>query len=154
MAHNWDEFNRFESKYMPDYGDGDTMAAQAETALNKLVYRWYNDGDVYDNQHGMAGWANDISGSANWLANHFPGAKQILDRIYDIGSDEGEYEDILYDLCCLIHDTPNLLDSLNNIPKIGNAYSDEGPYKFEYYEEEEEYWEEEEETFDEEEEDD
>lgn len=81
MAHDWNDFDRFESKYMPDYGDGDTMASQAETALNKLVYKWYNDGDVYDNQHGMAGWANDISGSANWLANHFPGAKAILDRI-------------------------------------------------------------------------
>ena len=138
MAHYWNDFDRFESKYMPDYGDGDTMASQAETALNKLVYKWYNDGDVYDNHYGMAGWANDISGSANWLANHFPGAKAILDRIYDIGCDDGGYEDILYDLCCLIHDTPNLLDSLNSIPKIGSAYDDEGPYKFEFYDEDEE----------------
>ena len=135
MAHDWSDFDRFESKYMPVYGDGDTMASQAETALNKLVYKWYNDGDVYDNRYGMEGWANDISGSANWLANHFPGAKKILDRIYDIGCDEGKYEDILHDLCCLIYDTPNLLDSLNNIPRIGDAYSEEGPYKFEYWDE-------------------
>lgn len=115
------------------------MASQADTALSKLVYKWFNDGDVYDNQHGMSGWCNDISGSANWLANHFPGAKEILDRIYTIGCDSLAYEDILYDLCCLVYDTPNLLDSLNNIPKIGCAYSEKGPYKFVEYEDEEDY---------------
>ena len=140
MGHNWDDFNRFEEKYMPPMGDGDTMASQAETALCKLVYKWYNDGDVYDNRYGMSGWFNDISGSANWLANHFPGAKAILDRIRTIGCDSLAYEDILYDLCCLVHDTPGLLESLNNIPKIGCAYSDKGPYEFEDYDEEEECW--------------
>ena len=138
MAHDWNDFDRFETKYMPDEDDGNTLASQAETALNRLVYRWFNDGDVYDNQHGMTGFGNDISGSANWLANHFPGAKQILDRIYDIGSDEDKYEDILYDISCLVYDTPNLLDSLNNIPKIGCAYSEDGPYKSEYWDEDEE----------------
>lgn len=128
---------------MPPVGDGDTMASQAETAICKLVYRWFNDGDVYDNQYGMTGWWNNISGSANWLANHFPGAKAILDRIQEIGNDEDAYTDILYDICRLIYDTPNLLDNLNALPKIGSAYDDPGPYKIVEMDENEYEWEEE-----------
>ena len=138
MAHEWNDFYRFKPKYMPAYGDGDTMASQTETAISKLVSKWFNDGDVFDNHYGMSGWCNDISGSANWLATNFPGASTILDRIHYIGSDEGKYEDILYDLCCLIFDTPNLLDSMNNIPKVSSAYKCDGPYSFEEFDEEDE----------------
>ena len=38
-------------KYLPDEGEGKTMATQAVTAMCKIVYRWYNDGDVFDNTY-------------------------------------------------------------------------------------------------------
>ena len=46
---DWGYFNKFEDtidKYMPSSGEGETMASQIATAINKLVYKWYNDGDV------------------------------------------------------------------------------------------------------------
>ena len=132
MAHNWDDFLKpeWETRCMPDYGDGDTMASQAETALCKLVFKWFNDGDVYDNRYGMSGWANDISGSANWLAKNLPRAAEILRRICEIGGKKDKYTDILYDLCVLIYDTPGLLEALNHLPKIGDAYNEDGEFEF------------------------
>ena len=68
---SWDYYNKFKDineKYLPDEGEGDTLASQIVTAINKLVYKWYNDGDVFDNVNsGLQGWANDLSSYANWL---------------------------------------------------------------------------------------
>lgn len=39
--------------YLPDRGEGKTKATQIVTAVNKLIYKWFNDGDVYDNTYHM-----------------------------------------------------------------------------------------------------
>ena len=105
MAVNWVYFDRFEkvtSNYLPDYGEGDTVASQAVTAVMKLVYKWYNDGDVFDNTKYLEGWANDLSSYANWLYNHTDRAK-MLENIFVI-STESEYEDLLKELADSILD--------------------------------------------------
>ena len=47
----FDEFDGICDQYLPSRGEGDTMAEQIVTAINKLIYRWFNDGDVYDNSY-------------------------------------------------------------------------------------------------------
>lgn len=114
--------------YLPRHGDGDSMASQAATAVSKLDYRWFNDGDVFDNvRGGMEGWANDISGSANWLYNYVPETKDILDRIDDC-YDEDSYTELLYDLTKTVDE---IIPDLKDQPKVGDAYNEEGPFKFE-----------------------
>lgn len=129
-SHDWDEFSKDfpnSDEYLPSRGDGDSMGTQASTALCKLVYKWFNDGDVYDNTHGMDGWANDISGCANWLWTNIPETREVLERIEDIGDDEDAYVDILYDLCAIVDPMiPSLLDR----EKKGDAYNGRGPFKF------------------------
>ena len=61
------EFKAINSEYLPARGEGETKATQIVTAVNKLVYKWYNDGDVFDNTGALSGWANDLSSYANWL---------------------------------------------------------------------------------------
>ena len=137
-----DEQNALQDNYLPPQGDGDTQATQAVTALCKLVYRWYNDGDIYDNHYSMQGWANDISGSANWLYKHIPATQPILEEIYDVVSDDG-YELILRDLTNVVLDA-QLLSELDQLPKDGDAYMEDGPFSFDenlYEDEEEEYYE-------------
>lgn len=54
MSVDWGYFDKFEwadEKYLPCRGEGETKATQIVTAINKLVYKWYNDGDVFDNTH-------------------------------------------------------------------------------------------------------
>lgn len=156
MARNWDDYREFErviDTYMPSRGEGDTKASQLVTAINKLVYKWYNDGDVYDNTGPLTGWANDLSSYANWIYRYIPRSRKILDRVYECYN-ESDYEDLLWDLSNAFLDLEDV-ENLANESKVGSIYDCEGPYEFreedededaEY--EEEEMWEDEEEDED------
>lgn len=94
---NWNYFDKFDTvteKYLPAFGQGDNMATQAVAAMCKLIYKWYNDGDIYDttNSH-IDGWANDLSSYANWLHKHTCIADE-LEGIYTADSDN-DYEHLL-----------------------------------------------------------
>lgn len=133
-----EEFKAINAKYLPDCGEGESIATQIVTAVNKLVYKWYNDGDVYDNTGALSGWANDLSSYANWLRAH-TNAKDILDRIYDCRN-EGDYEDLLKALADRILDDEDL-EMEAQIKKSGSIYDAKGPYRFEeVYDEEGEEW--------------
>ena len=138
---DWSYFNKFESisdKYLPSYGEGETKASQIVTAVTKLVYKWYNDGDVYDNTGSMTGWANDLSSYANWLRK-YTDAAGILDRIQDCWNN-GQYEDLLKALADKLLDDEDLEQAAKQ-KKIDSIYKAEGPYRFEerYDDDEEEY---------------
>ena len=128
----WDYFNKFRNitnKYMSSQGEGETIASQIVTAVNKLIYKWYNDGDVYDNSnYNLQGWANDLSSYANWLANNVDGAKDILDRIFN-ASNNDDYEQILKDLADECLDS-NVLEGYSSEPKSGSIYDCDGDYTF------------------------
>lgn len=135
---DWSYFNKFEwadDKYLPARGEGETMATQAVTAVAKLVYKWYNDGDVYDNTHFLSGWANDLSSYANWLRMYVPGAARILDGISGCYLDS-DYEALLADLCEFV-ETEEKLAELDKKEKSGTIYKCSGPYKFIEYDDEE-----------------
>lgn len=138
---DWSYYNKFKNildKYMSNSGEGETMASQIVTAINKLIYKWYNDGDVYDNVNsGMQGWANDLSDYANWLDKYCKPASQILDSIYNCSNDD-EYENILKALAdkCL---DEKYLSTMEEKPKQGSIYDCEGQYEFSEYNEEDDY---------------
>lgn len=143
---DWEYFNKFraiDEKYLPDRGQGDTMATQIVTATTKLVYKWYNDGDVYDNTGAMHGWCNDLSSYANWLYTYVPVTRTILDRIKDCHND-GEYEHILKDLVDITNDEGFLFPH-TLVPAAGDIYECDGPFVFEDYTEDDEDYDEEEE---------
>lgn len=127
---DWSYFDKFKGiidKYMPAMGEGDTMASQAVTAVNKLVYKWYNDGDVFDNTYNLNGWANDLSSYANWLAKYAQGAEDILNGITTLKSGE-KYEELLAELADLIL-TEDYLEKLPT-EKQGSIYDCEGAYRY------------------------
>lgn len=128
---SWDEFDRFEpiiGKYMPPSGEGETMASQICTAVNKLVYKWYNDGDVYDNTGALDGWGNDLSSFANWL-NEYAGGDGVMELIFEC-SNIGKYEDLLYQIAETFLDE-TYLEHMNGIPADGTIYKCDGPFRFE-----------------------
>ena len=143
MAVSWDYYDKFETlvdKYMPPRGEGETKATQIVTAVNKLVYKWYNDGDVFDNTYHLEGWANDLSDYANWLYEHTNAeVRNILDKISSCLWNE-EYEDLLKEL------TDELLEEeylyiQNKFDKVDSIYTCEGKFKFEEsYDDEDDYW--------------
>lgn len=116
-------------QYLPDHGEGDTMATQAVTAVCKIVYRYYNDGDVFDNNYGLKGWANDLSSYANWLDENIPEAAPILAKIQEIGKDEAKYTILLHDLVTAVIN-PETLEKYAAQPSTGSVYDCDGPYEF------------------------
>lgn len=135
----FDKFGEVEDEYLPLEGEGDNFATQIVTAITKLIYKWYNDGDVYDNHYMLPGWANDLSSYANWLAKYVDGAKEILDQI------ENAYEDTYSDILKELADsymTKEFLEQASKSEKQGTIYECDGPYNFD-----EDYWDDEEEDY-------
>ena len=135
MAVNWNYFDKYEAitdKYLPASGEGETVATQIVTAVSKLIYKWYNDGDVYDNTGAMEGWCNDVSSYANWLWKNTH-ADVILDRIESC-CDEGDYEYILKELADELLNE-KYLKAMDKQVKDGSIYECEGPFRFEEIEE-------------------
>ena len=141
MAVDWSYYDKFEDlidKYMPMSGEGETKASQTVTAVNKLVYKYYNDGDVFDNTHYLSGWANDLSSYANWLYYHTD-TREILDKIVHCMTDE-DYEDLLKELADKLFDEDYLKEQ-DKIEKVETIYNCIGKFKFvEEDEDEEEYY--------------
>lgn len=130
MSVDWGYYDKFDSvleKYLPAMGEGETMATQIVTAVCKLVYKWYNDGDVFDNTSWLDGWCNDLSNYANWI-DFYTEAGDILKKVYDCYSD-GEYEDLLKELTDMLFDE-EYLEAQNQMPKQGSIYKASGRFKF------------------------
>lgn len=127
----WDYYDKYketDQKYLPPEGEGDNMATQIVTATTKLVYKWYNDGDVFDNTYHLEGWANDLSSYANWLEKHVPQAKPILACIAHAETN-GQYENLLKQLVDATNDK-DFLNEQEKLPKQGTIYDCDGPYEF------------------------
>ena len=141
MAVDWGYYDKFEplfDMYLPERGEGETKATQIVTAVCKLVYKWYNDGDVFDNSYVLEGWSNDLSDYANWLWEHTD-ADEILDKIF-ICYNNSDYEDLLKELTDKMLDT-EFLEKMNKDKKIGTIYKCEGKFQFvEVYDEDDEYY--------------
>lgn len=129
-----EDFSNMASKYMPREGQGTTKASQIVTAVNRLIFKWYNDGDVYDNTYYLEGWENDLSSQANWLHTYCKpdtdceGIPDVLRLVFHAQT-EDDYEGILEQLAgiCLV---PGYLDQQNMLPAEGSIYDADGPYEF------------------------
>ena len=140
MATDWGYFDKFETlidKYMPSRGEGETVASQIVTAVNKLIYKWYNDGDVFDNTHHLEGWANDLSSYANWLYENTKDAWKILNKINDCLTGS-EYEDLLQELADKLLNEEYLAEQ-SKVAKVGTIYDCDGKFKYEEWDDEEDY---------------
>ena len=140
MAVDWgyyDKFDALSDKYLPMRGEGETKATQIVTAVSKLIYKWYNDGDVFDNTYTLEGWANDLSDYANWLYEHTD-TDTILAKIANCFT-HSDYEDLLKELADNLLDEEYLAKQ-NEVEKVGTIYECDGIFRYvEFEEEEEEY---------------
>jgi hypothetical protein len=139
MAVDWGYYDKFDGlmdKYLPPSGEGETKATQIVTAVCKLVYKWYNDGDVYDNSYVLEGWANDLSSYANWLWEHTE-ANELLENIFNC-INNSDYEDLLKKLSDMLLDESFLAEQ-NEVEKVGTIYRCDGAFKYvEHYDDDDE----------------
>lgn len=131
-ALTWDSFSsqegdKIEREYLPYHGEGDNMMSQAVTASTKLIYKWFNDGDIFDTTSGLEMGFNDLSSYANWLYKYIPEVKNILDKVYEAYI-EKDYTELLYDLYQTIY-TEKMADKYSSKNAIGSIYECDGPFE-------------------------
>lgn len=133
MSVEWSYFDKFSEitdKYLPSEGEGETKATQIVTAICKLVYKYYNDGDIFDNTYELVNYGNDLSSYANWLDAYTDEAGAILDQIRTFEFDcESCYEDLLQELADTMLDEVYLV-YMHKIPKVGSIYTCSGRFKY------------------------
>lgn len=141
MGVSWNYFDKFDNitdKYLPNMGEGNTKATQIVTAVTKLVYKYYNDGDIFDNTYYLDGWGNDLSSYANWLDKFTEESSEILHKINNCLY-EDDYEYLLKHLADTLLDE-HYLSEQDKIKKVGSIYDCKGSFKFEYTCDDDEYY--------------
>ena len=136
----YNKYHDVVDKYMPNYGEGETRASQTVTAMNRIVYKWYNDGDVFDNHwkyENYDGWANDLSPEGNWLYSFGPRQLAYIMPDVNLCESEEDYEDILKMMCDICFDEDEL-KNLDELAKEDSIYTfSGGPFSCEYEDEDE-----------------
>ena len=128
MTKEWKDFDKFGEvldKYLPRKGEGATMASQLSAALSKIVYRWFNDGDVYDDTT-MTGWGEDLSSYANWIYRYIPEVGPVLRKVHACFTDE-DYTNLLYNVSTRISKIIDF-ELLDTMEARGSIYDCDGPF--------------------------
>ena len=126
------EFDAWYDKYVPAYGNCETLAGEIIRAINRLVYRYYNDGDTVDDYCGNE--YNHNRACDNFLCSHVKGYVTLG------GIDEFDFEDAVCNRLRFIYDylkaNPQLFETPNTGDCVANA-----PYEpWEDDNDEEEEW--------------
>ena len=123
-----EEYSKVLQKYVSASGEGDTIASQVATAVNRILGRFLNDGDTI--------WSDSLCNEADWLyENAGSEVSHMIDSINGYtfaGSstvergDEGIYAEWLgklLDYVCY----SGLLENLADDPATGSIYDCFGP---------------------------
>ena len=124
------KFDELCDKYVPINGNADTLGGEIVRAINRIVYRYYNDGDTVDRYCGNE--YNHLRACDTFLKTYCP-AYHSLSSINEL-----EYEKNLCDRLKKVLDyliaNPNVFEIPNSTDCIANA-----PYEPWEYDDEEDY---------------
>ncbi len=87
-------------KLVPGQGDAETVEGEMLRAINRIVYRFYNDGDKY-----FEGYGTETAGPAHsFLINANHPLKSAMIKLFDEPSGDNSYERMLKDVLDMILD--------------------------------------------------
>ena len=129
------KFDEFFDKYVTINGSADTLGGEIVRAINRIVYRYYNDGDTVDRYCGNE--YNHLRACDTFLKTYCP-AYHSLSNINEL-----EYEKNLCDRLKKVFDylvaNPNVFEIANNTDCIANAPYEPWEYDEDYDDDEDEY---------------
>jgi len=131
-------------KLVPGNGDAETVEGEMLRAINRLIYRYYNDGDKY-----YEGYGTETAGPAHsFLVNANHPLKSMMYRLFKEFISDDEYERMLKDILDAILDhiesrqgeyTKNTLGGMFKYePEFEDMEEDDDDYTYDYDDEEEE----------------
>ena len=133
-------------KLVPGNGDAETVEGEMLRAINRIVYRFYNDGDKY-----FEGYGTETAGPAHsFLVNANHPLKSAMIKLFDEPSGDNSYERMLKDVLDMILDyiesrqgkyTKNTLGGMFNYePEFEEEEDDYDDYDYDYdYDDEDDY---------------
>ena len=117
---------------VPGMGKADTVEGEMLRAINKIVYRWYNDGDEYH-----TGYGTETAGPAHsFLINSKNPKQSALKQIFSTGTN---YEQTIKDALDLILDYIEGMAGNYTKNTLGDMLDYEAEFEDEEYDDEEEY---------------
>ena len=124
-------------KLVPGMGKADTQEGEMLRAINRIIYRYYNDGDEY-----FRGYGTETAGPAHsFLVNANTGVRSAMEKIFGDGTNyEETIQDALEHILSHIEAkqgkyTPNTEDMFS----YEAEFEDEEDYEDDYYDEDEYY---------------
>ena len=126
------------NKLVPGQGDAETVEGEMLRAINRIVYRFYNDGDKY-----FEGYGTETAGPAHsFLVNANHPLKSAMIKLFDEPSGDNSYERMLKDVLDMILDyiesrqgkyTKNTLGGMFDYePEFEEEEDDEDDYDYDY----------------------
>ena len=125
-------------KLVPGQGDAETVEGEMLRAINRIVYRFYNDGDKY-----FQGYGTETAGPAHsFLVNANHPLKSAMIKLFDEPSGDNSYERMLKDVLDMILDyiesrqgkyTKNTLGGMFDYePEFEEEEEDDDDYTYDY----------------------
>lgn len=106
---------------VPSRGKADTVAGEIVRAINRIVYRYWNDGDLF-----YKGYGEETCGSsASYLAKVVPGIKEDFLNLVEEEKEEGDYFDDLLGI------GNKIVDYLVNSPEVFEEPNEDNSVSFE-----------------------
>ena len=127
------KFNELYDKYVPSMGKASTLGGEILRAINRIVYRWYNDGDTIDRYGGNI--YNHNRACDNFLYENCPAYRSLS------GISEWEFEKPLCQRLKSVFDyliaNPQVFETENSVDCLDNAPYE--PWEEEIWDDDEDY---------------
>ena len=135
-------------KLVPGQGNAETVEGEMLRAINRIAYRYYNDGDKY-----FQGYGTETAGPAHsFLVNANHPQKSAMNQIFNEPISDSEYEQMIKDALDMILDyiesrqgkyTKNTLGGIFDYePEFEDDEEDDDDYTYDYDDEDDDYFQE------------
>jgi len=140
--------NPLYDKLVPGQGNAKTVEGEMLRAINRIAYRYYNDGDKY-----FQGYGTETAGPAHsFLVNANHPQKSAMNQIFNEPISDSEYEQMIKDALDMILDyiesrqgkyTKNTLGGIFDYePEFEDDEEDDDDYTYDYDDEDDDYFQE------------
>ncbi len=122
-------------KLVPGQGDAETVEGEMLRAINRIVYRFYNDGDKY-----FEGYGTETAGPAHsFLVNANHPLKSAMIKLFDEPSGDNSYERMLKDVLDMILDYIESRQGKYSKNTLGGMFNYEPEFEEEDEDEDDDY---------------
>ena len=130
---------------VPVSGDAETLEGEMLRAINKIIYRYYNDGDKY-----YEGYGTETAGPAHsFLINANHPLKAMMNKLFREFVSDSEYKKMLNDILKAILDHIESKQGEYTKNTLGGIFDyepefedDEEDYEYDYDDEDDDYYQE------------